>query len=191
MKFLSRLIVPKRQLNNIIARSNGVSLPRQPNVNVNLDFSIDVNISPSLQSLINNNQDIAPEAIREGLRKITRQAPKNVRRKVKSLGLVDTGRLTKSITGRTNKKKSAIGSTHFVGHILENGAKPHKIKAKPGKSLFIPGAKGPIKSVNHPGVRAYRYLDGTLDEMQSSGEISSLFAQGVEEAIDKIQNKGF
>jgi hypothetical protein len=150
------------------------------------DIRAKIRISPDLKNLIDHNEEIAPKAIKEGLKLITRKAPKEVRKKIKSLGLVQKGNLVKSIRGRTNKDKSVIGSQYFVGHILEGGAKPHLIKAKKGKSLFIPGASGPIKQVHHPGVKPYKYLEGTINDMENSGEIETLFSQGVRQAIEEL-----
>jgi phage gpG-like protein len=165
-----------------------------PSVNVDsylLDnLKIDIEMSPDLQNLINNNQEIAPEAIKLGLRKITRQGSKNTKQKVRSLGLVRTGTLAKSITGRTNKSKSFIGTKLWYAHFLEGGTVPHMIKARKGKSLFFPGARGFIKQVHHPGIKAYKFTESTVEDMQRSGEIDSLFAQGVQEAIEELSSNG-
>jgi hypothetical protein len=150
-----------------------------------------VEISPELQRLIDHNSEIAPKAIKSGMKLITRQAPKQVRKKVRSLGLIKTGRLVKSIRGKTGKDKSVIGSQHFVGHILEGGAKSHVIKAKKGKYLRIPigGRSLFVRQVRHPGHKAYKFLEDSIDEMQSSGEIQSLFSQGVQQAIEELSSQ--
>jgi hypothetical protein len=150
-----------------------------------------VHISPDLKNLIESNEEIAPKSIKEGMKRITRQAPKQVRKKIRTLGLVKSGQLVKSIRGRTRKDSSVIGSQYFVGHILEGGAKPHRIKAKRGKMLWWPGLKPPgVKRVNHPGVKPYKFLEGTIEDMENSGEIESLFSQGVHQAIEELSNGG-
>ncbi len=151
-------------------------------------ISARVQISPDLKNLIESNQEIAPKAIKSGMKLITRKAPPKVRNKIKSLGLVKTGNLVKTIRGKTGKDKSTIGSQFFVGHILEGGAKPHIIKAKKGKYLRIPvGGKSLfVKQVRHPGNKAYKFLESTIQEMESSGEIESLFSQGVRTAIEEL-----
>lgn len=149
-----------------------------------------VEISPELKRLIESNSEIAPKSVKEGMKKITREAPKKVRVKIRSLGLVKKGNLVKTIRGKTLKDKSIIGSQYFVGHILEGGAKPHVIKAKRGKMLWWPGLKRPVKRVRHPGVKAYKFLESTINEMQNSGQVQSLFSQGVQQAIEEIQNNG-
>lgn len=145
-----------------------------------------VEISPDLQRLINRNHDIAPKAIKAGMKLITRAAPKQVRKKIRSLGLVRTGNLVKTIRGKTGKDKSIIGSRYFVGHILEGGAKPHVIKARRGNMIWFPGLARPVKRVRHPGVKAYKFLESTISDMENSGEIQSLFAQGVQTAIQEL-----
>ncbi|MCM3663452.1 hypothetical protein M3204_03495 [Mesobacillus subterraneus] len=149
-----------------------------------------VEISHELKRLIDHNNEIAPKAIKSGMKLITRNVPKQVRKKVRSLGLIKTGRLVKSIRGKTGKDKSVIGSQHFVGHILEGGAKSHVIKAKKGKYLRIPigGRSLFVRQVRHPGHKAYKFLEGTVEQMQSSGEIQSLFSQGVQQAIEELSS---
>lgn len=155
------------------------------------DIRIDIGISPSLQALIDHNSDIGPESIKLGLRKITRQGSKNAKAKVQTLGLVKTGALRKSITGRTSKSKSYIGTTMWYAHISEWGAKPHIIKVnkkRKGGYLRIPmdGRSLFTKQVNHPGIKGYQVIEGTVDEMQSRGEVESLFSKGVREAIEEL-----
>lgn len=149
-----------------------------------------VEISPELQRLIDQNQELAPKVIKSGMKLITKQAPKKVRAKIRSLGLVKTGHLVKTIRGKTGKEKSIIGSQHFKGHIIEGGAKPHIIKPKRGNGtgLWIPGFPRPIKRIQHPGIKGYKFLEKTIDDMQNSGEIQSLFSLGVQQAIEEIQN---
>lgn len=148
-----------------------------------------VEISPDLQRLIDQNEELAPKAIKAGMKLIARQAPKKVRVKIRSLGLVKTGKFVKSIRGKTGKEKSIIGSRFFKGHILEGGANPHVIKPRRGNTkggLWIPGFPRPIKRVVHPGVKAYKFLESTIDDMQNSGEIQSLFSQGVQAALEEM-----
>lgn len=155
------------------------------------DFRIEINISPDLQQLMANHAVIGPEAIKLGLRKITKKGSKNAKQKVKSLGLVRSGTLVKSITGRTSNKKSFIGTSLWYAHFLEGGTDPHIIKPKKkGKNRYlripVNGRSLFTKQVRHPGIRAYKPLEKTLDDMRGSGEIDSLFALGVREAIEEL-----
>lgn len=157
------------------------------NSNLIDNLKVDIEISPELQSLINRSGELAPTAIKLGLRKVTREGSKKSKENVRSLGLVRSGQLAKSIRGSTTNSKSYIGTKLWYAHFLEGGTKPHIIK--PGKRrgkkfLFIFGRF--VKSVNHPGIKAYKYLEDTFDDMQTSGEVNSLFAQGVQEAIARF-----
>lgn len=152
------------------------------------NVKVDIEISPDLQNLIDNNYEIAPLATKLGFRKVTKEGSKQVKAKVRSLGLVRSGTLAKSIRGSTTNTKSFIGTKLWYAHFLEGGTKPHKIKAKKGKMLAFNGTR--TKSVNHPGIRAYKFAESTFEKMQSSGEVNSLFAQGVQEAIEKVSRNG-
>lgn len=153
------------------------------------NLKVDIEISPDLQNLINNSGEIGPESTKLGLRKVTREMSKQTKEKVRSLGLVQSGQLAKSIRGSTTKTKSYVGTKLWYAHFLEGGTAPHTIKAKRGKYLWWRGLKPPgVKKVNHPGIKAYKFSEGTFDKMQSSGEINSLFAKGVSEAIERLQN---
>ena len=52
-----------------------------------------------------------------------------------------------------NSKSATVGSDRHYAAIHQLGGKtaPHKIVPKNKKALFWPGAKHPVKSVNHPG----------------------------------------
>lgn len=148
------------------------------------NLRVDIQISPDLQNLIDNNSEMAPLATKLGLRKVTKEGSKKVKGQIRSLGLVRTGTLAKSVRGSTTKTKSYIGTKLWYAHFLEGGTKPHKIKARRAKALMFGGIR--TKSVNHPGVRAYQFAEKTFDKMQSSGEVNSLFALGVREAIEEL-----
>lgn len=153
------------------------------------NLKVDLDISPDLQRLLKENAAIAPEATKLGLRAITKEGSKQVKEKIKSLGLYATGKLAKSVRGSTTKSKSFIGTKLFYAHILEEGAKPHKIKPRKkgrNKGLYINGKW--VKSVQHPGVRASHFFEDTWESMEMSGQVQSLFAQGVQAAIEEVQN---
>lgn len=147
-------------------------------------------VSQSLKNLINNNEDIAPKAIKAGMKRITREAPKQVRKRIRTLGLVKTRNYVKSIRGKAGKDKAIIGSRYFVGHILEGGAKPHIIKGRKGGKLWWPGLKRPVRKVRHPGTKAYKPIESTIEQMDSAGQIESLFSQGVRQAIEEVETRG-
>ena len=154
---------------------------------------VDLNISPELERLMAHNAEIIPNSEKFGFRRVTKEGSKQVKAKIRSLGLKQSGALAKSVRGSTTNRKSFIGTKMWYAHFLEDGTAPHLIKPKKKwnkKFLRIPidGKIIKTKTAFHPGVRAYKFLEGTFDNMQSSGQVESLFAMGVNEAIEKVQN---
>lgn len=153
------------------------------------NLRVDLNISPELERLIRNNADVAPQAFKLGLRSITKQGSKEIKDRISSLGLVKSGKYAKSVRGTTTNSKSVISSKLFYAKFIEDGAKTHTIKpkAKNGrKALYINGVW--VKRVTHPGVKAYHVFDDTWNQMETSGEVKSLFSAGVTAAIQGVQN---
>lgn len=152
-------------------------------------------ISQDAQYLIDNHQHLASDAIEKGLENVGKAVDKNVKKTIVTKGLVGKGNLLKSIDYELKKTtklaKAIIGSTSYKAHILEGGAKPHTIKTKLKKSIAWSGADHPVKVVKHPGVRAYNFFGGTINEMESAGTIEGLFSQGVQEAINDLVKRGF
>ena len=72
--------------------------------------------------------------------------------------LVQTGRLKNSITTR-HTNNEAIASTNLAyAPYHQFGTAPHVIRAKNKKALSWPGAKHPVKQVNHPGIKARPFM---------------------------------
>jgi phage gpG-like protein len=69
------------------------------------------------------------------------------------LTLSDTGRLRNSIHAKVFSNQVQVGTNVVYAAIQHFGGStaPHTIFAKPGSALFWPGAKHPVKKVNHPG----------------------------------------
>lgn len=152
------------------------------------NLQVDIEISPDLKRLMDRHAELAPTATKLGLRKVTREGSKRMKAKVRSLGLLRSGTLAKSIRGSTTNSKSFIGTKLWYAHFLEGGTKPHIIKpSKRKKYLYWRGIRPPgVKMVNHPGIKKYSFADSTFEQMQMSGEVNSLFAQGVQEALQEL-----
>lgn len=60
--------------------------------------------------------------------------------------------------------QAAVQVVNTSGHaaILEHGSRPHVIEARNAQALFWPGARHPVKKVNHPGTPAYHFLRNAL-----------------------------
>jgi phage gpG-like protein len=143
-------------------------------------------ISPDLDRLLKDHSNLAPDAIHRGMYYLAVEASKKTKESITQLGLMRTGDFLKSVTGQYDKEKAIIGSNKPIAHILEGGAQPHVIKIERKKGIFWPGADHPVKSVRHPGTRAYKFLEGTIEGMEQSGDIESIFERGVREVFRKV-----
>jgi hypothetical protein len=154
------------------------------------NLRIDLDISPSLQRLLRNNSQIAPRATQLGLRAVTKEGSKQVKAQIRSDGLVQSGKYVKSVRSSTTKTKSLIYTRSRIANILENGATPHRIEPRNGKFLRFKynGKMILSKGVDHPGLKAYNPFDVVWSRMQGSGQVNSLFSDGVQKAIEAIQN---
>ena len=92
------------------------------------------------------------------------------------LGLL-VGATNKQFYASVVKKRSQAYKMHF----LEEGTKPHKIRAKKGGVLKFKGVS--VKAVNHPGVRARHILSGSNAMMQ--GRYLDHFAVGAQRALKR------
>jgi len=104
-------------------------------------------------------------ALRAGMMPVLEAAQKNLHASgaAKTYELMAGLKVTARIKGGTVQSRlRATGKHAFVAHWLEfTGAKPHDIKPKRRKSLFIAGIFGEI--VHHPGFRAKPFLRPALD----------------------------
>ncbi len=60
--------------------------------------------------------------------------------------------------------KAAVQVVNTADHalILELGSRPHVIEAKNAQALHWPGARHPVRKVNHPGTPAYHFMRNAL-----------------------------
>ena len=72
---------------------------------------------------------------------------------------VDTGHLRHGITTNVGNMEVTVHTSNIkYARLVEEGTRPHTIRAKNKKALYWKGAKHPVKSVNHPGSKAKPYL---------------------------------
>ena len=95
--------------------------------------------------------------------------------------LVDTGRLRDSITYEVGETFVDIGTNVVYAPYCQFGTKPHEIKAKPGSGLFWPGARHPMKSVQHPGTEAREYLGFNDEDKQETLNLINDFLKAAAE----------
>ena len=87
--------------------------------------------------------------------KIEAQAKTNLNRN-KS---VVTGHLMRGITTKIGNMEVTVHTSNIkYARLVEEGTRPHTIRAKNKKALYWKGAKHPVKSVRHPGSKAKPYL---------------------------------
>jgi len=67
--------------------------------------------------------------------------------------LIRSGMLLRSLQSRATEDKALVGTNMPYAAIHQFGGKTkaHVIQARRARALFWPGAKHPVKSVNHPG----------------------------------------
>jgi hypothetical protein len=149
-----------------------------------------IKIGQDVENLLKRHEHLVAESIEQGMTYIAIHAPKSVKKRIVELGLSRSGNLAKSIQGHVEKGvKTIVGSYAHYAHMLEGGAKAHTIKLKPTKkkALSWAGAEHPMKSltIKHPGIKAYKFLEGGIEEMSESGELESLFSRGVKEVMER------
>lgn len=80
-----------------------------------------------------------------------------IERQAKELAPVDTGELRRSITTDGGGLAYEVGTNLEYAEYIEEGTSPHTITGN--DYLYWEGADHPVRSVNHPGNRAYLYME--------------------------------
>ena len=81
------------------------------------------------------------------------------KRNLSSNGSVKTGHLRNGIATNVGNLEVTVHTSNIkYARIVEEGSRPHTIRAKGKKALYWKGARHPIKSVRHPGSKAKPYL---------------------------------
>ena len=103
------------------------------------------------------------ENIRSDVQKVLKKSGFNIEAKAKlnitNNGSVKTGHLRRGITTDVGNMEVTVHTSNIkYARGVEEGTRPHVIKAKNKKALYWKGAKHPVKSVRHPGSRAKPFL---------------------------------
>ena len=118
-------------------------------------------------------------AIEKAISRELENTAHKVERQAKELVPIDTGALRSSISTSGGGLKYDITASTSYARYIEDGTSPHVITGNP--YLTWDGQEnGPVKSVNHPGNRAYKYMETACDA-QTEG-----LDNRVAEAIDKV-----
>ena len=103
------------------------------------------------------------EDIRADVQKVLKKSGFNIEAKAKlnitNNGSVKTGHLRRGITTDVGNMEVTVHTSNIkYARGVEEGTRPHIIRAKNKKALYWKGAKHPVKSVRHPGSRAKPFL---------------------------------
>ena len=121
-----------------------------------MKITIDSDLEKILKKF-NNDEKIMKKAsniVKKTLYNIEKDAKQNL----DANGNVDTGRLKGSITTNIiGQFNGEVGTNVKYAEIIESGSRPHIINGNP--YLYWEGAEHPVKQVNHPGTKAYPYME--------------------------------
>ena len=108
-------------------------------------------------SKLNLDADKINKAVSQELEKTAHR----IERQAKELAPVDTGELRRSITTEGNGLDYEISTNLEYSEYIEDGTSPHIINGNP--YLYWEGASHPVRRVNHPGNKAYLYMETACD----------------------------
>jgi len=105
----------------------------------------------------------ASEEIRSDIQKVLVNSGFNIearaKRNISNNGSVKTGHLRRGITTNVGNMEVTVHTSNIkYARLVEEGTRPHTIRAKNKKALYWKGAKHPVRSVRHPGSKAKPYL---------------------------------
>ena len=103
------------------------------------------------------------ENIRSDVQKVLKKSGFNIearaKRNITNNGSVKTGHLRRGVTTDIGNMEVTVHTSNIkYARGVEEGTRPHIIRAKNKKALYWKGAKHPVKSVRHPGSRAKPFL---------------------------------
>ena len=103
------------------------------------------------------------ENIRSDVQKVLKKSGFNIearaKRNITNNGSVKTGHLRRGITTDVGNMEVTVHTSNIkYARGVEEGTRPHTIRAKNKKALYWKGASHPVKSVRHPGSKAKPYL---------------------------------
>ena len=122
------------------------------------------------------------EEIRSDIQKVLVNSGFNIearaKRNISNNGSVKTGHLRRGITTNVGNMEVTVHTSNIkYARLVEEGTRPHTIRAKNKKALYWKGAKRPVKLVNHPGSKAKPYLEPAFESEKDK------FIENLKEAI--------
>lgn len=76
--------------------------------------------------------------------------------------------ITKDVQGAGGTVRGIVGTNLPYAKFVHEGTAPHVIVPVSAKALFWPGARHPVKRVNHPGTRANPFLKKALQQQRGN-----------------------
>ena len=103
------------------------------------------------------------ENIRSDVQKVLKKSGFNIearaKRNITNNGSVKTGHLRRGVTTDIGNMEVTVHTSNIkYARGVEEGTRPHTIRAKNKKALYWKDAKHPVKSVRHPGSKAKPFL---------------------------------
>ena len=123
--------------------------------------------------------NLAIDAIKKAAGNELEDTAHKVERQAKELVPIDTGALRSSISTSCGGLDYSITASTPYAKYIEDGTSPHVITGNP-YLVWDGQINGPVKSVNHPGNRAYKYMETACDT-QTQG-----LDDRIAEAIGKV-----
>ncbi len=145
------------------------------------DFQLKVIGLDKMQAAFN----AAPETTRAVMNPVIHTAV-NILAKYTTKGIVPwkTGRLTQSFIASYGDLMAMWRPTAKYAVFVHEGTAAHAIYPKNKQALYWPGAKHPVKKVNHPGSRANPFMPRILQNSQS--DIDALMKKGLDQLTGSI-----
>ena len=117
--------------------------------------------SVEIPKLYEKNETLVRQTVKNSAFNIQKNAKSNLT-KNKS---VATGHLSRGISTDIKGLEATIHTSNIkYARGVEEGTRPHTIRAKNKKALYWKGAKHPVKKVNHPGSKAKPFLIPAFDK---------------------------
>jgi hypothetical protein len=90
-----------------------------------------------------------------------------------------TGATANSVQANVTGLTGSFGSDSEIFEYLERGTRPHEIRPRFKKALFWPGARHPVKVVQHPGTVALHTLEnaGPLAGQRAKENLDDVFRE--------------
>lgn len=98
-----------------------------------------------------------------------------------------TRRLSANIQAKSSGLKGSVGPNLDItpyAIFVHEGTSPYTIRPKAKKALWWPGARHPVRSVRHPGIKANRFVERAFGQIKKP--VEQIFEKTVDVIIRRI-----